>query len=473
MWKSRRIAVLTLSGMAVLLPLLAHPVAQQKPEELLVIDRVNIFDGTGAPVIRNGAIVIKGDRIRDIGRRGNIKASPGVTIVDASGKFAIPGLIDAHVHFDQSATIYARPDAVDLRGIRPYSEEIAWTRERLPETLMRYLRSGVTGVVDMGGPMWSVDFRDNANKSPDITTIASAGPLISTVPDPELESDDSPVLLMKTPEEARELVSRVAARKPDLIKILFIHRPSDDLDQRAGLVKVAIEESHRRGIRVAVHATGLETAKAAMAAGADILVHSVDDRRLDSEFLFMLKARNVIYIPTLMVTERYDGVFSNSVKLLDIERRLADPEVLQSWEELRRIPAEKIPGGIPRAALLASRPIQFLNLQLLSAADMRIAVGSDAGNIGTAHGPAIHREMELMVEAGMRPFDVLIGATKTAADVMGRGDEVGTLTKGKLADLVLVNADPVINIRNTQKIFKVMKAGRWVETAPAPPSGSR
>jgi cytosine/adenosine deaminase-related metal-dependent hydrolase len=357
--------------------------------------------------------------------------------------------------------------------VRSYSDEIAWTRERLPETLMRYLRAGVTGVVDMGGPLWSLDFRDNANKWEDTTRVAAAGPLISTEPDPQLESDDSPVVLMENPNDARDLVERVAAKKPDLIKILFIHRPGTDLDRQAELVKVAIAESHRRGLRVAVHATQLETAKAAMGAGADILVHSVDDRRVDTEFLAMLKARNVIYIPTLMVTERYDAVFSNSVKLLDIERRLGDPEVMESWAELHRIPREKIPGGIPAPLLFASRPMEFLNLQLLAAADMRIAVGTDAGNIGTPHGPAIHREMELMVEAGMRPFDVLVGATRTAADVMGRGSEVGTLTKGKIADLVLMNADPVINIRNTQKIFKVMKAGRWVELGPIPSAGSR
>jgi imidazolonepropionase-like amidohydrolase len=462
-----------LRGLAVIVLLFATYLAQQSPEERLVIDHVTIFDGTGGPVIRNGAIVIQGDRIRDIGRRGNIRGGPGVTILDATGKFAIPGLIDAHVHFDQSADIYARPDAIDLRGVRPYSDEIAWTRERLPETLMRYLRAGVTGVVDMGGPLWSLDFRDNANKWSDTTSVAAAGPLISTEPDPELESDDSPVVLMENPNDARDLVARVAARKPDLIKILFIHRPGTDLDRQAELVKVAIAESHRRGIRVAVHATQLETAKAAMGAGADILVHSVDDRRVDTGFLAMLKARDVIYIPTLMVTERYDAVFSNSVKLLEIERRLGDPEVIQSWDELHRIPLEKIPGGIPPPLLLASRPMEFLNLQLLAAADMRIAVGTDAGNIGTPHGPAIHREMELMVEAGMRPFDVLVGATRTAADVMGRGSEVGTLTKGKLADLVLMNADPVINIRNTQKIFRVMKAGRWVELGPVPSSGSR
>jgi imidazolonepropionase-like amidohydrolase len=110
-----------------------------------------------------------------------------------------------------------------------------------------------------------------------------------------------------------------------------------------------------------------------------------------------------------------------------------------------------------------SRPIAFLNLQILTAADIRIAAGSDAGNIGTLHGPALHREMELMEQAGMRPFDVLLAATRHAADVMGKGKDVGILAKGRLADIVLLDDDPVRNIRNTQKIFKVIKSGKFVE----------
>jgi len=457
-----------------ILALLASASAQQRPEEQLVIDHVNIFDGNGGPVLRNGAIVIINDRISQIGRRGNIQKSPGVTILDASGKFAIPGLIDAHVHFDQSGDIYARPDAVDLREIRSYPEEIAWTRARLQETLVRYLRAGVTGVVDMGGPMWTFDLRDSANASEAGARIAATGPLISTVADPELDSADPAVVLMETPEDARQIVRRIAQRNPDLIKILFINHSSEDLDRHSGLVEVAIGEAHRLGLRAAVHATQLATAKAALAAGADILVHSVDDRRIDSEFLAMLKARNVVYMPTLLVTERYDAVFSNSVKLLDIERRVGDPDVIQSWDELARIPKEKIPGGIPAPILSASRPTEFLNLQLLTSADMRIAVGTDAGNIGTLHGPSIHREMELMVEGGMRPFDVLLGATSIAAEIMGKKRDIGTLERGKLADIVLLNADPVINIRNTQKIFRVMKAGRWIDTGlPGTTAGQR
>jgi imidazolonepropionase-like amidohydrolase len=466
MWRSRGLCSCLLVCSLAFLSFVLSAQQAQPPRKLLVIDRVTYFDGLGGPMIKDGAIVIEGGRIVDIGRRGTIKPGPGVTILDARGKFAMPGLIDAHVHFDQSSGIFARPDAVDLRDVRSYNDEIAWTKQRLPQTLLRYLRSGITSVVDMGGPMWTLDFRDATNQTalaPAAPLVAVAGPLISTEADPPLESSDSPVILIETPDEALRLVRRIAERKPDLIKILFIHHPSQDLDRQADLVKIAIAESHKLGIRVAAHATQLDTAKAVLAAGADILVHSIEDRRVDAEFLSMLKTRGILYIPTLMVTEGYDEVFGRSVKLTAIEKRVGDPEVIQSWAELEKIPASRIPGGVPAATMSKSRPLMFLNLQILNAADVRIAAGSDAGNIGTLHGPALHREMELMEQAGMRPFDILMAATRNAADVMGKGNEVGTLQKQKVADILLLDEDPTRDIRNTQKIFKVLKRGEFVE----------
>jgi imidazolonepropionase-like amidohydrolase len=449
MRRTSKIALLFSGALA--LSLLA---AAQQPAKLLVIDHVNIVDGTGALVLRNGVIVIEGQRIRDIGRRGNIRGGPGVTILNAEGKWAIPGLIDAHVHFDQSGGIYTRPDAVDLRSTRPYEEEVRWIRERLPATLGRYIASGVTGAVDMGGPMWAFEVRDLAAGMSQAPRVAVSGPLIATVGVPELAAQDPAVIEVDSPQEAWDLVGRIADRGPDLIKILFIHRQSDDLDRQAGLVEAIIAESHKRGFRAAVHATELGTAKAALAGGADVLVHSIEDRRVDAEFINMMKARGALYIPTLMVTEGYDEVLGRAVKLTDIEQRLGDPEVIQSWDQL--------PADVRPHQLLASRPMEFVNLQLLYSVDIPIAAGTDAGNIGTLHGPALHRELELMAEAGMRPFDILIAATRNAAAVMGKSQDLGTLQRGKLADLVLLDADPVRDIRNVRKIFKVMKNGEFV-----------
>ncbi|HLQ79088.1 MAG TPA: amidohydrolase family protein [Terriglobia bacterium] len=428
---------------------------------LIIIDHATIVDGTGAPAIKNGAIVIQGDRIQQIGPRGTIKPGAGTMLIDATGKFVIPGLIDAHIHFDQSGDVFTRPDAVDLRKVRPYAEELAWTKQRLPITLMRYLASGITSVVDMGGPLWTYEARDIANKTANSPRVAVAGPLISTASEGTFAETDQPVIVATTPEMARDLVRQNAARHPDLTKILFIHG-SGDIEKQFAVVKAASEESHKLGIRVAVHATELELAKLALKAGADILVHSVEDRRVDREFIDLAKSRNVLYITTLIVNEGYDEVFGQAVKLTDIEQQFGDPQVIATWSQLAKTPAGEIPGGVPAPNLRETQMTQFTNLQLLDSTGVRIVAGSDAGNIGTLHGPALHREFELMAAAGMRPADILVAATRNAAQVMGREADLGTLAKGKLADLVILDADPTRDVQALRKIFKVMKNGAFI-----------
>lgn len=451
MWKT---------SLAIFLSILAVTVISAIPQTspLIIIDHPTIIDGNGGPPLANGAIVIQGERIQQIGPRGTIKPGPGTTVIDASGKFVIPGLIDAHVHFDQSGDVFTRPDAVDLRAVRSYADELDWTKKRLPVTLMRYLASGVTSVVDMGGPLWTYEVRDLASKTVNAPRVAVAGPLIATAGDSAFSETDPALFVALTPEAARDLVRRNAERRPDLTKILFI-RGKGDIDKQFEVVKAAAEESHARGIRVAIHATELDTAKMALRAGADILVHSIEDRRVDREFLDLAKSRNVLYITALIVTEGYDEVFGQAVKLTDIEEALGDPEVIATWSQLAKTPASQIPGGVPPPILRDSQQTQFTNLQLLESTGIRVAAGSDAGNIGTLHGPAIHRELELMLSAGMRPANILVAATKNAAAVMGREADLGTLQKGKYADLVILNADPVRDIRNTRKIFKVIRNG--------------
>src|SRR5262245_28957926 len=188
-------------------------------------------------------------------------------------------------------------------------------------------------------------------------------------------------------------------------------------------MSAAIEESKSRGIRVAVHATELDTAKAAIRAGADILVHSVTDRLVDSEFINLVKNRDILYMTTFWVEDGYRMVLNQQIALNDIEQKLGDPEVIATWSE--------IPAGSPRMPTAPKRPIAYDNLMLLESAGVRVVGATDAGNIGTLHGPSLHRELELMASAGMRPMDILVSATRNAAAVMGRQAEVGTLEKGK------------------------------------------
>jgi imidazolonepropionase-like amidohydrolase len=338
---------------------------------------------------------------------------------------------------------------------------MAWIKERLPSTFERYLAAGVTGAVDCGGPMWNFELREIASTTQKAPRLAIAGPLIGTYLSAATSTTDPDVVKPSSPAEARDLVRKQLEHKPDLIKLLWERHPGDNLSQQVQIMSAAIEESKSHGVRVAVHATELETAKAALNAGADILVHSVTDRLVDTEFINIVTSKNIPYIATLAVEDGYHMVFAQQVELTDIEQKLGDPEVIKTWSELARIAPNEIPGGVPHIPAQPKRPVSYENLTILESAGARIVVGTDAGNIGTLHGPAIHHEMELMVAAGLRPMDVIVAATKNGAAVMGREAELGTLQKGKLADLVILDADPLADIKNTRKIFKVMKAGQF------------
>jgi imidazolonepropionase-like amidohydrolase len=438
-------------------------VSAPQQSAVAVIQGATVITGTGSPAIRNAAIVIENGRIRDIGPRNEVKVPNNAQVTDARGKWVIPGLIDAHVHFSQSGGLYTRPDIIDLRSRRSYEKEMEWIKQRLPFTFERYLLSGITSVVDCGGPMWNFEMRDIASRTKRAPRVAAAGPLISTFLPPTTATDDPDIVKPNSPAQARDMVRRQLEKRPDLIKLWWIRQPGDDLDKQAEIMAAAVEESKSRGVRVAVHATELDTAKAALRAGADILVHSVSDRLIDTEFINMVKNRDILYMTTLWVEDGYRSVLNQQVSLNDIEQKVGDPEVIATWSDLAKIPPKEIPGGIPRIPAAPKRPVAYDNLMLLESAGVRIVGATDAGNIGTLHGPALHREFELMAEAGMRPSDIIVSATKNAAAVMGRQADVGTLEKGKFADLVILDADPAADIKNTRKIFKVMKAGEFFQ----------
>jgi imidazolonepropionase-like amidohydrolase len=147
------------------------------------------IDGTGAPPIEDLVLLVRGERIAAIGRASEVEIPRDAERVSASGRWIIPGLIDAHVHFFQSGGLYTRPDIIDLRAVRPYEVEIAAIGANIEATLARYLASGVTSVVDVGGSMGNFDVRALARRSPTAPRVAVAGPLLGTYAPPELSAD--------------------------------------------------------------------------------------------------------------------------------------------------------------------------------------------------------------------------------------------------------------------------------------------
>jgi imidazolonepropionase-like amidohydrolase len=409
----------------------------------------------------DAAILVLKGRITWVGPKSQARIPPEAKVVDLTGTWVMPGLVDAHVHFFQSAGLYTRPDIIDLRAVRPYADEMAAIKADLADTFRRYLASGVTAVVDMGGPFWNFDIRDTARKDPLAPRVAVAGPLISTVARPQLDLGDPPIIRAQSPEHARKLVEEQLERKPDLTKIWFVLAPDRPPPVGAAIVAEVAEASHAAGVRLAVHATELETARLAVLNGADILVHSIQDGPIDSEFLALLKERNILYIPNLIVLEGYAEVLGRRVDLLPEERRWGSPQVVSTWAEMPPADSgEAAAQAAERTPLFARRmELARANLAPVVAAGIPLAAGTDAGNIGTLPGPSMHREMQLMVEAGMPVTDALKASTSGAARVFSPTPEFGTVAPGMLADLLVLEADPLADIRNVARIRFVVREG--------------
>jgi imidazolonepropionase-like amidohydrolase len=418
-----------------------------------------LFDGTGADPVEDAVVLTLGDRIVAAGERDAITLPEFTTVVDVSGKWIVPGLVDAHIHFFQSGGLYTRPDVIDLRARRSYETEMAEIKAKLDDTFRRYLASGVTAVVDVGGGYWNFEVRERANRQLYAPRTAVAGPLVSTISRPQLDIGDPPIIEAGSPEMARELVRKQLAYEPDLIKIWFIVPPDGNFAPNLPVIEATIEEAHAAGVRVAVHATELEAARAAVQAGADILVHSVDDAPVDEAFIALVKESGTIYTTTLVVMEGYGEVLGGDFRVIDVERELGDPSVVMTWSELPAGPDADAFRTYSRNRLAQLMPVMQANLKAMQDSGAIVAAGTDAGNIGTLHGPAIHREFELMAEAGLTPREILVDATRNAALVFAAEPEFGTVVTGKLADLLILDADPLVDIANLRRIHRVVKGG--------------
>jgi imidazolonepropionase-like amidohydrolase len=430
-----------------------------------------IVDGNGGKPVEDGVVVLDGDRIVAVGTRAAVKIPSGTRRIDAAGKWITPGLIDAHVHFSQSGGIYTRPDAIDLTKIVPYERDRERSRAALDETFKRYLASGVTTVVDAGGPMWNFEVRQRASLAIPAPRVAVAGPLIATEPAPEtkkLGGGGAIIISVATPEEARSLASAQLAHKPDLIKIWGIGSGPEGSARVRDITRAVVAVAHPAGVRVAVHATRLDTAEAALDGGADILVHSVENADLTPSFIAKLKANNAVYVTTLMVHEGYRDAFLGKPDLTVIERNNAAPDILATLYEMPHAVIERATASYPADPI----PQVSANALALLKAGGRLAAGTDAGNIGTLHGPALHRELQMLSQAGLTPGQVLTAATRDAAFAYSSKPKVGLIAPGYHADLLVLDADPLKGVANLARIAQVWSRGvayRPAELLPSSP----
>lgn len=450
---------LTLFLSKIILLLFAQPPAEQN--QSVVLQDVQYLDfETGA--FKKGSLLLSNGKIENIG--ASFMTDGSIRIIKGNGKWVIPGLVDAHIHMFQSGGIYTRPDAINLTKYRDYPTEINWLKENAGDLLKRYLRCGITTVIDVGGPMHNYVLRDQFDVPDQYPNMYVTGPLISTYQPAAFNIEDAPIIKVHNKEEAIAQVQKQIPFKPDFIKIWYINLPDLPAEETYGIVEATIKESHDNGLKVAVHATELSTAKLALKAGADILVHSVDDP-IDEAFIHSLKKSNAIYIPTLIVHGKYTEVFSQQLNLSKEDFLYSNPMVLGSLFDPRHYekgnPLEQFLPYVKQMAesTAMANKTRGENLKLLQENGIVISTGTDAGNIGTLHATSYYEEIGYMKAAGLSNLEILKASTINGAKVLGKEDEFGSIEINKMADLLVLNSNPLEDIDALKDMQYVIKGG--------------
>jgi imidazolonepropionase-like amidohydrolase len=392
----------------------------------------NIIDGAGKLTLENAALIVRDGKVDSVGPASTIKIPAGAQTINLAGKFIIPGLISAHVHVS------------DVQGLRPP----AYTNENTLRQLGVFARYGVTTVLSLGGEKEPAFKLRDAQNTPslDRARIYLSGDIITG----------------KTPEETRQMVARVAATKPDIIKI----RVDDNLGATPKMApevyRAVIDEAHQRGLRVAAHIFYLEDAKDLLRAGVDFIAHSVRDKDIDDEFISLMKKRDIPYCPTLtrdlstFVYESTPPFFSDPLFL-----READRDVVAQLREPQR--QEAMRKSLSAQRYKAALAVAMRNLKKAADAGLLVVMGTDSGAFANRfEGYFELLEMEMMAEAGLTPEQILRSATGDAARTL-RVEGIGMITKGAWADFVVLDRDPLKDILNTRSVASIWIAGNQVK----------
>jgi imidazolonepropionase-like amidohydrolase len=440
-----------------------NPTPYQQPASSVYITHVNVINVITQKIDADQTVIIDHDRITAVAAAKKTKLPANVQVIDGTGKYLMPGMTDAHIHFFQSGGLYTRPDALNLGSFYSYEKDQQWVKANQADLMARYLACGITTVIDVGGPMSNYAIRSQLDTTILAPNAFVTGPLVSTYLPPNLDKNDPPIVKVNNEQEARDLVKKQLPYKPDFIKIWYIVMPNQKAEATLPIVKAAIEESHANGLKVAVHATQYETAKLAVGAGADILVHSVDDKILDNDMLQLMKSKNVVYIPTLVVMEGYHRAFTQQFNFTAHDLTYSNPFMLGTLMDLQHL-GNKVPFDYHKMRNRFHIPAKedstmLTNLKLAQQAGVLVVAGTDAGNIGTQHAASFRNELLAMQQAGLSNWEIICSATIHAAKGFGKEKDHGSIEKGKLADLLLLDSDPIKDLNVPASIRTIIRRG--------------
>lgn len=443
---------------------------QAQTNASVTISNVNLVDVVKQKIIPNASVQFVNGKIENIAI--GKKQLSSATTIDGKGKYLIPGLTDAHIHFFQSAGLYTRPDVIDFRKLVPFQKEIDQSKKEMADIMKWTLYNGITTVIDVGATYNLLTERKKYTDSSFAPTVFMTGPLLTTY-EPEVYKglgNDRPFSLVKTEDDARKMVQEQLPYSPDFIKIWYIvigKNKEEVARKHLPVVKAVIDEAHKNNLKVAVHATERITAQLAVENGADFLVHGIDDEPVNDAFVKLLKEKKTVLCPTLVVSKNYGNVLGQYYHFSATEFTKANPFMLGSLFDLQHINDAKI--KMYREAIRKNKAnedaddsLRLVNLKKLSDGGVHIAAGTDAGNIGTQHGGSYLTELLAMQKAGMSNWQILRSATIVPTNILNKENQAGSIAKGKAADMVLLDADPLTDLNNLAKISLVVNKGNII-----------
>jgi imidazolonepropionase-like amidohydrolase len=441
------------------------------------ITNVTIVDVEQQKLVPAQTVIIKDDIISDIQSSEKINIPAGATIINGKGKFLMPGMTDGHVHFFQSGGLYTRPDALYLENDKPYNEEIDWVHNNMEDFLRRYVQTGITTVIDVGSTNNFLQQRDTFTNKSYAPYIYMTGPLLTSWEPEVFDSlkNNEPFKLATTIDDAIKMVRQELPFHPDFIKVWYIVNDDNEDSIEASakrfepVFKAIVNEAHKNNLKVAVHATQRFTAQLAVEDGCDYLVHGVENEIISDDFIQLLKSKNIIICPTLIVEDGYINTFAqkNNYSFYDLTK--SNPEAIGSLTDLKHLPdtayINKVKNRVNARMFIFNHDdsVRMVNIKKMADAGITLVAGTDAGNIGTQHASSYITELKDMKSAGMSNWQIIQSATINEAKIFNKENSTGSIAVGKKADMILLDANPVDSLDNLTKIALVFHKGAIID----------